>query len=286
MNEIVKMTKYSRRRFFKRAARELLFSEWICHILAFVIVGACFVGINQFGTGAARLILSVTDNLKLAEVFGMVYFVVSFAVIIPVLYGLLYFEINAVSGNTDLANLFFAFSKVSALNRAYLLFFYTLGKSLLFYFPALVLWCFMNFYYYNGIFGSSMSLFGVDIVRTLLSILEVVLFYFAFVMTSKYYVGLYVSIVRSEKSISECFFVAKNCEFMSERELSGTVLSFFPLFVLSLFTMGFLFVMYTLPYEVITITEMSKYMFESEMEKKKTLSLMYEEKDKNIENND
>ena len=151
MNDAVIMTKYSRRKFFKKAARELLFSQWIMQVLAFLIVGGCCIGIDQFGVSVAQLVFYLFDNLRLAELFNVVYFVISVAVSIPLFYGLLYFEIGAVSGKANLADLFVAFSDISLLNRSYILFFYTFLKCLIFYLPALVLFLFLDWYYYNGI---------------------------------------------------------------------------------------------------------------------------------------
>ena len=273
------MNSIKRRNFFKKAARRKLFSDWLSQILAFVITGACFVGINQFGTSLSLMIYNITENKVVSDVFISAYLVFSLAFFVPLVYGLFCFEIKAIEGKSDLSELFCAFSGIDSLNRAYFLFFYTAVKMFFAYLPALVVWVFLTFYYHNGAFGFVLEAYGVDIVRIVLSVMLVVFFYFGFFVTSKFFTAIYVSIVRRDLPLRESFFVANNCVHIARGEIFSLALSFLPLFVVSIFTVGFLFVMYTLPYMLLTFVMFSKYLYDVEMSDKTTSHLMYIDSD-------
>lgn len=287
MTELTKMNRSSKRRRFKREARQLLFSQWLCQILAFVIVGACFVGISQFGSAIAILLSVLCENEILAKIFIVVYFAIACAMFVPLIYGLVSFEINAVNGKGNLADLFCAFSGVELLSRSYSAFFYFVVKSLVYYIPLLLtVFLYLEIYYYENIPFEKMYLFGVDVLRVLIGVSFVVLLYFGFVKSAKHCVGLYLAVIRPDSKISECFFVAKNCEYLNRNEMAGVILSFAPLFVISLFTVGFLFIMYTFPYVLITVVMMSKYEVDTEMSKREAFRLMYDVNDTDIPNNE
>ena len=269
------------RRFFKRTARSILFSQWLPQILAFLIVGAVYVGIGQFGTCLASVISLVTDNYGLSRVFAVVYFVLSFLFLVPVFYGLVKFEADAVENKKSrLSDLFFAFSSTENANRAYGMFLGTALKVFLCFLPSLALWIFDAGFYYDGMFGYSLSFGNVDVFNFALKSIFLVFLYLGMVLSSKYYFAFYISVVRPEFEPRDCFLLSKVCTHSVSHELAVITLSFIPLFVVSLFTMGLMFILYTLPYVFLTYTVACKYVYEKEMYTQKIQTLLYGQPDK------
>lgn len=276
MTEITIMNKMTRRSFFKRAARKLLFSDWVLQVLAFLIAGAFFVGVNQIGVCFESLALNLTGRPEPVYFFGSLYSVLSLALTLPVMYGLVKFEINAIDGKGDIADIFSVFSSLGNLARIYRLFFHAAARTVVCYLPFIAAWAFLNFIYYEGIFGINLTVYSVDIFKLLLSALVAFMLYLGLLLSARYFVGIYLCALREDKSIKECFLVAANCNFMSKGELLGTLISFLPLCLLSMLTAGLLFILYTIPYMLITMIMVSKYVVDVEMYRKTTSSLMYE----------
>jgi len=276
LTEITIMNKMTRRSFFKRAARKLLFSDWTVQVLAFLIAGAFFVGINQIGVCFETLVVSLTGRTEPVYFFSSLYTVLSLALTIPVLYGLVKFEINAIDGKGDIADMFSVFSSLGKLGRVYKLFFHAASRTVVCYLPFIAAWTFLNLIYYEGIFGIVLTVYSVDLFRLLLSALVGLMLYLGLLLSAKYFVGIYLCVLREDTPIKECFLVAANCNFMSKGELTGTLISFLPLCLLSLLTAGLLFILYTIPYMLITMVMVSKYIVDVEMYKKSTSALMYE----------
>ena len=246
----------------------MLFSDWTRQVLAFVAVFAFFVGTNHFGMSFGSILFEITENETVAA-FAMSFLMfASFAFGIPVFYGLVGFEISSVSGkNAKLSDLFSAFSDFDKVIRSYTIFFRLLFKGVLCFLPAIALLFFKSFFYENLVQGN-WHMFGIDIVLFCINTVLVLLVYFGIVMSAGSFVGIYISVKREDKQVDECFYEAKKCIKGSESELAKTALSFLPLFAVSLFTMGFLFVLYTVPYMVITLIMFSKYLYD-----KKTMCL-------------
>ena len=262
MNNVVKMKNMSRRRFFKRAARNMLFSDWVCQIFAFIVVGAFFIGVNHFGTSAALIVGELTQNIYLTGFVVCFFAFVALAMVIPLLYGLVCFEINAVSNQKGvLSDLFCAFSSGEKLMRSYSMFFGVFFRCVLWYLPAIAVYCFRTFVYEKGML-LSLSLGGIDVVYFLLNTLLVITLYLGFTLSIGVIVGIYLTVKMEDKRVEECFFLAKIVLYKNRFELSKLALSFLPIFVLSLFSIGFLFVMYTAPYMMIAFVMFSKYLHE------------------------
>lgn len=258
----MKMKNMSRRRFFKRAARRMLFSDWACQIFAFVVIGAFFVGVNHFGTSVGIILNELTQNIYLSSFIIYLFSFVSFALVVPMLYGVISFEINAVHSEKGmLTDLFCAFSSKECLVRSYSLFFHVFFRGVLFFLPAIVVYCFRVFVYEKGMF-IDISVGGVDVVYFLINTLFVVALYLGFVLSSGTFAGIYITVNVQKLPVEDCFFKAKKTLRGSRFELAKISMSFLPLFVVSLFSIGFLFVMYTIPYVVITLVMYSKYLFE------------------------
>lgn len=264
MDGIVEMKKMSRRRFFKREARKKLYSDWINQILVFVIVGAFFVGINYFGTSVAIIVSELSDKLIVADCVSLAFAVVSMAFTVPMLYGIVKFEINTVSEEKAvLSDVFNVFSDSQTVLRSYNLFFNVLFRGVVSFLPAIAL-CFFKHLAYDYGFVRTYSYYGVDVVSFLLNTVFVLFIYLGIVFSANLFTGIYISVKDENKHIEDCFYEAKKCMRGSKLEVALLALSFLPLFVVSLFSIGFLFVLYTVPYMLITFIMFSKYLYEKQ----------------------
>jgi len=274
------MGKRARRVFFKRAARHMLFSDWIIQILAFLIVGAVYVGVFHFGNSLGGLVYYISDNTKLYGIFASVYATLSTALFIPLLSGLVNFEINAIeNGKGNLSDIFDVFSSVEMLQRAYKLFLYVLLRTVILLLPGALVLVFAETGYYDGFFLYEFSLFGYDVYYFLLKAAALVLLYLGFVRLARYFVGIYVCIFRKDLGIRESFFVADVCMGTQKGEVSSLAISFLPLCTVSLFTAGFLPVLYTMPYMLISFVMYSKYIYDKEMHTKNAQIMTYAPKE-------
>lgn len=284
LDSIFEMPPRKRRVLIKKEARKTLYNDWVMRILAFVITGACSIGIMQFGVSLSLVLEGITQNVKLSLLFYLVYILLSIVLVVPLFYGLVYAFVfsDTQNGKIKLGDLFYAFSEVDILMRSYRLFLYTLIKLLVCFLPALLLNFFVETYYYQGLLFVESTLYGFDLVYFALKSIVMVFAFFGFVLSVKNILGIYVSVKREDKQISECFFVSRILCDGAKGELAMCAVSFFPLMLLSLFTFGFLFVMYTLPYMLITFIIYSKYLYDNEMITLKTKNILYENADKNI----
>ena len=266
----------SERRFFKHTARKILLSEWLPQIIAFLVVGAIYVGVNQFGGCLSSVIILVTGNESLSRVFAVVYFVFSFLLLVPLFYGVVKYEAGAVDNEKPrLSDLFFAFSSMENANRAYGMFLSVALKILLRFLPAIALWIFDSLFYYDGMFSRSLSFGNVDVINFVLKSVFLVFLYMGTVLSSKYYFAVYLSVMRPEFEPKDCFLLSKVCTHSMSHELAKITLGFIPIFVISLFSMGLLFILYTLPYVFLTYTVVCKYIYEKEMYTQQIQSLLY-----------
>lgn len=276
MNEQITSLGISGRRFFKQQARKILYNDWICQILAFLIVGAIVAGVNTFGTSVYCVIAMLTPYLQTSELFVWVYTTLSFVVLLPLFMGLVYFEKETLeNGKGRITDIFHYFSDFDEITRAYSISLSTLFYVFLCFFPCIVLGLLKFYFYYEGIFGFTITYGNIDLVGTALRTLIVLLLYLGIVLSSRYIVLLFISTVRCELSFSELKMLSKVCIFGERVKITNIALSFFPLFVLSLFTMGFLFIVYSMPYMFITFVSFSKYLYEKEMFLKNTGRVLY-----------
>ena len=276
MNETVTASSMSRRRFFKRTARTLLYNDWICQIFAIFIVGALSSGIRLFGMNLCSVMLTVTENQKLTNFFGVVYLMLGVLLMLPLYYGLLHFEKQMLmEGKGKISDIFYCYSSLGELNHAYSVIFGVAWRVVLCFLPMIVLNLFEFVYYYEGYFGFIMRYSSIDLVGTAIRTLIVVFGYLGFVFSSKYFVTLYISHERPEISVREAVMISKVCMYGSGFESVGLALSFLPLVVLSIFSMGFLFLLFTFPYMLITFVVFSKYLYEKEMYTRNAHNLLY-----------
>ena len=278
--------KYSEvKNYIKRCSRQLLFSDWINQILAFSVVFGMYYAFLQFGSAVSILAERMTANEAVSSMMFVLYLTLSFAFMIPLIYGLLQFEVNSLENDkSDLKDLFTAFSSPQLLERAYKLFGYTAIRAVFAFLPAMVLMFFSENVYYAGYFGEGVSFENVDLVFFAIQTLTVILLFFGVIYSFKPFAGIYVSLVRSEDSIKECFYVGAVCTGIRTGWMCRLVFSFLPLCVLSLFTAGFLFIIYTLPYMLISVTVLSKYFYQNEMLSRNAVDRLYKSEENQIEN--
>lgn len=251
----------SRRRFFKSEARKLLFSEWLLQILLFMTVGAVFYGIWQFGLALGLSVNELISNEKTAILVISVFGVFAASIFVPTAYGLLMYEVDFVeTGKSNPSHIFKAFSSAAEYFRSMDLFFGIVLRNILYFLPAIALG-FFNAFVYPYTISHSLYFEGIDVVMFLLRTLLVIFFYLGIVLSSTCFTASYIA-VKTDKEISECFYEAAGCLRKNRVEALNLALSFFPLFVLSIFTVVFLFVMYTIPYMYITFVMFSKYLYE------------------------
>lgn len=270
-----------RRRFFKQKARRLLYRDWLSQVFAFLIAGAVYFGLMQFGYAAASAFMTLAENDYLGVLWFSLFLVMSMAVMIPVVYGIFNFEINALKNERScLSDMFFAFESSQMLMRSYKTALYAAWKSIVYFLPSLALGIFNDAYYTQGIFGAGVSVFGFDVIYLVLEAAYILLLMVGFILSSRVLVGIYVTVERPDEGVSNCFFTANMCCASSKREMAKLVFSFVPLFVLSLFSLGFLFVLYTIPYMLLCITLFSKYLYTKEMVSRDISKVLYTAHDK------
>ena len=240
----------------------MLFSEWTMQIFAFVVVGAFFVGMNYFGTSVGLVLKQLTDSFVLLSIAIYFFAIFALALGVPMLYGLFSFEINALlKENCNLSDIFCVFSDKLRLFRCYAVFFRVLFKCILCFAPAFLVLGLGKNYLADEYFGM-FTVGNVDVASFVINTVFVVLAYLGIVLSSGTVVGIFISVTREDLSVDDCFFVARKCIRNSRFELGKMTLSFLPLFVVSLFSIGFLFVLYTLPYMLITGVMFSKYLYD------------------------
>ena len=272
-----------RKHFFKAQSRKLLFSDWLTQVFAFLIVGSIYVGIVQFGASVSLLMESLTGNVYVPVLIYYIFLVVDFFLLFPLAAGIMYFEKSAIErGKGNIPDLFYFYQSSDELIRSCKVVLFALMKSFVFFLPSTLIDHYLKNIYDGSFFGYKNSVSGIDTVYLSLNVLMFVLAAAGFVLSSKNIMGMYVCIERENTSVRDCFFVAKLCVLGSQREMAKLVFSFVPLFALSLFTLGFLFVMYTIPYVAITLTMFSKYLYEKEMCQKNIKYVLYsQEKNEN-----
>lgn len=265
-----------RRRFFKRKSRQILYGDWLTHVFAFLMIGAVYFGIVQFGASVSLLTEELTGNAYISMLLFSIFFVLCYVLFVPLITGIVYFENGCLeNGKARLSDVFYAFENTEKLARSYKILLFAAVKSVLYFLPSLMLDYFLENVYFEGIFGKTSSYYGQDAVYLLLSVLLVIFITVGIVLSAKNVVGVYVSTIHEDKSVSQCFFIAKLCVTGSKRELTLLVISFVPIMLLSLFTLGFLFVIYTFPYLALCVTMFSKYLYEKEMNSKSVMKMMY-----------
>lgn len=243
----------------KKQSRNILFSDWTSHILLFVILLVICTGIATLGVCFADLALKIGGNYIFANSLVYFYFVLSVAFVIPLVYGCLVFEIKAAEGQKPkIFEMFCAFSSSDELLYSYKISLLFFMNVILKFSPAIALGIFINSPYYSSeIINYYIGIKGIDVSYLVFNILLVALVFLGLVWSSKNFVGLVCDICY-EGDTFENFSYAKVKSIKNGYKLTSMCISFIPLFVLSLFSAGILFALYTLPYFLLSMCILSK----------------------------
>ena len=264
------------RKLFKADARKILYKDWLVHIFVHMIVLVCFTGIVSLGTQLTLLSYSFGLDEFRSSLFLAFYDVAALFMTVPLCYGVLYFEMQYSDGKKPKPlDVFDGFSSVKKLLFSYELFFSLLFRVLPCFVPAVAMYVYMQYFYVEGTFVPLVDIAGVDEIFFLQSVAFVILVFLGFALSVKYFVGVYVAIKRQDMPIREAFYTGSVCCHNCNMSIAGFFLSFGPLFVVSLFTAGILFVLYTIPYFVISFMNMAKYLYDKEMTEENIKNIIY-----------
>ncbi len=264
------LTSYDTKR-LKKQARRALVNDWAGHIIAYMLSVVCFTGISYIGYAMYDLMVQLKVFSNAAVFFPGLYITLATVILSPVVYGIFHYECQyAKYGKASPREVFAAFSSSESLLDAYALLWkfvlYVLPGAL----PALALRYFIvNVYPGYGFYPK--MLFGIDVTYLCLNIVFLIFTAMALVCSARRIVGLYFAVKLKDNGDAESAFVmARVATHGNSYQIYLLGASFIPVFVLSLFTFGFLFVAYALPLFVMTLVRVSDELYERTYENKST----------------
>lgn len=282
MDERIDISQLTRRKYIKRAAKQILFSDWLGQILAFFIVGAVFTGIIHFGANGMLLVEQFFENEVVSGLLFLPYCFLAAAVIVPMFYGLVEYEINAAEkGKGELKDIFQVFSSVSCMTRAYKLFAYLVFKTFLCFLPAVFAYVLLFAQGEDTFSLNSFVWHNINYANLFIETLFVICLFFGAVLSCKYFMGVFICVIKPELKIKDAFFAAKMCCHTNKFGMAKLMFSFLPLLWVSLYTAGLLFVLYSFPYILITFVLQSKCFYETEISTKNVQNLLYTQENEN-----
>ena len=229
----------------KNTAGKILNAELFSHISAMMLIAVCVMSLLTTG----EILTTLWGDLFGYTAYALAsFFLYAFtaAMIIPLIYGYAVFETNCVKNKkADFTDMFCAFSELSMYVRSFKVFYALLWRfAIVFAIPAELIRKFIS--YTNGNNYSKVIISGYDFGYTAIAVLIIASVIIALVIYSKFFLSLYITVVRPEKSVSECFYSAriyrKNC---SASQFSLAI-SFIPLMILGILSMGIAFI-YVIP---------------------------------------
>ncbi len=243
----------------KKQSRNILFSDWTSHILVFVILLVICTGITTIGSSLTYLALEISGNYIFGNALFLFYLVLSVSFVLPLLYGCLVFEIKASEGQKPkIYEMFCAFSSSDELVYSYKIMLLFLANIILKFSPAIALGVFINSPWYSSDFlNYYIGIPGIDVSYLVFNILLVALVFLGLVWSSKNFVGLVCDISYEGNTFDNFSYAKVKCVKYGYK-LTSLCISFLPLFVISLFSAGILFVLYTLPYFLLSMCILSK----------------------------
>lgn len=257
------MTEYlQRRRFFKKNAKKLIYADWLSQIFVFAVLFVSFAGLNSIYSGIVTLCLDITKNSLVSFLLSVLYVFLTFVFMIPLLYGTIHFEILAFEEKKPMvSNVFDAFSGTSILVRTYKTFLSFLIRVIPEFLVVFLLSKFIGSDIYYELFRMDFMVGNIDVVYLSFNVVLLVFVFLAFAFSGKHLVGLFFAVKNEDMPVGQCFKMARNACFGFTTELFLMMFSFVPLIVVSLFTMGVGFIIYTIPYLLLTFAGMSKFLY-------------------------
>ncbi len=266
----------NRIKYFKSLARKTLLGDWVSHVCAYLVVLVCFTGISYMGYAMGDFLLGVGIKENYIYLFPALYMFLSLFVIVPVILGVFNFEEKVVSQRSlGVSDVFYAFSSERSLNRAYRIFISFVIRAFPGFLPALALLYYINALYVKGEYVQA-KLFGIDLIYLALNTLLVIFMFVGVLLSAKHLVGLYYAIKLEKEDIGACFLMGRVASHTYSFEILRLSLGFLPLFVMSLFTLGFLFVVYTLPLFFLSFAYMAEFLYNKNLCQMQTDGIFYE----------
>ncbi len=267
------------KKFFKSEARKTIYGDWLTHIFAHLLVFVCFAGIVSLGQQMGVLAYSLGISENYASMFLVFYDVAALFMALPLVYGVMYFEMLCSEGKKPNASVVFTgFSSMKELLGAYELFFALFIRVLPCFVPAIAVWIYMQYYYSPDILVLPIDIKGFDEAYFALSTAFAALLLLGLVLSSRFFVGVYVCLKRPYLSKRDAFYVGSLCCHNNSSGLVSLFFSFVPLLVISLFTVGILFIAYTVPYIILTFMNAARFLYEIQMNRKDIQNLVYEDR--------
>lgn len=245
----------------KKCAKQKLYADWFTHIAVFVGFFAISCAI-LFGGAACVTLLNRYAHLSEADfaLLDSVYAIFVVLCVIPLAYGVLTYAVHVTDGQAaDVMDLFCAFGSGKTFCRSFTLLWSLFWRAVLvfalpvyFVSQADILLYEENFLYTD--------IGGFDVGYFLISTGLFIAFFAAFAFYSHYFAGIYFAIKHENARLSVCFSAAA---FARKADPVQNVyvrlcIAFLPLLVLSLFTCGILFLIYTGPLILLAFFESAK----------------------------
>ena len=243
----------------KKQAKELLSKNIILHI---GVITALFTCVTAISLLSASVLTLINGLVSVAVFYTMQAFFICFGMVmtVPIIYGFCVFECNAVdSQELDIKDLFCAFSSLDVFNRSYFLAFALLWRVGVCFFPAIFFYLEIMLYRISkSSFFIPVSLFGFDITYTFMCVLLMFFIITGLAVFSRFFTAIYISVTNEDIPVSKCFSLASVYNHGYKKKLLIITASFVPLIVLSLITMGILFVLYAAPLMLTTYFNFAK----------------------------
>jgi len=251
-----------KRKFFKNEAKRIIFSEWLNAVIATLVVVLVIAGLSAIQSAYLYLLskqLSQNATIAVSVFFN----VASALVFLPVLFGYIIWCVQKYEGDAaPVSNVFEVFSTPENLGRAY-------AVTLAFLMRAVVLFAIpvlLNYFLKLNTIRIEKHLSEIYPILpelfTVVSKLFILFFYsIAFSMTAKLFMFVYIAIKNPDMSLRMCS--SKAAKLMRGHKVESVVLnfSFFGWILLSLFTAGVLFVIFVIPYMLLSIISFCSYLY-------------------------
>ncbi len=265
------MTDYlQRRRYFKKNARGIIYSDWLSQIFVFAAVMVSVAGLNSIYGGLMTLAYNVANNDMFSYMISVFYTFLTFAFVLPLVYGVIHFEILAFENKKpSVSRVFDAFANTEKLTRTYKTFLSFVLRIIPVFIPVFLLSGFIQSPLYYSILKTEYTVGNIDVVYLSFNIVLLIFVFLSLSFTGKHIVGLFIAVKNQEQSVGECFRLGKNVCSGYTAELCLMTFSFVPLIVVSMFTLGIMFIVYTLPYILLTFSGMTEFLYSKYMCKQK-----------------
>lgn len=242
----------------RKQARSRLYADLPTYIAAPFCVAVCVLGVLFAGSAVLSLadMYLYLDNVTYL-LFELLILLVTVITAVPLLYGLcVLFQRSASGKSVRLTDLFYAFGSFSLFARSFCLFWAMLWRFLLCF--AVSLFFLWEAEAYRGGYNlvTWTPIFWHDIDLTALALCSLCYLSAIFMLTqyASYFVSVRLAVLHEDQSVSKCFAAGHFCVRCSggKKDFGDLSVSFWLLLLLSVLSCGILFVIYTLPYMLLS----------------------------------